>query len=465
MRVAAFLVGGRFGRAVLDGGAEVEPDAESPEWDLFEAHAARQITRLARLASVLLIGFILVIWGLETLITTRPPAEAALFTSWRLGVLAAFAAMYVALGTRSFAARHPVLVCLPFCAGACALMSHFLAELGGLETPFFYMLCAAFFVPVPATGHLVARSCFLLGLAAGIVGGFFGAHPEHAANPLFIESMLFLASVLIASVLIGHVVYVGACRRFFQGTALKRSAAALAELNRTLDARVRQKTADLAQLADHLQVVQDEERGRISRELHDELGQRLSAMCYVLALIRQRFDRAPASIAPNLAELETMLDDTLVCMREVVSGLRPPVLDQLGLFSAVEWLARRTAERTGLVCNLAASGNETRNPEIAVTTYRVLQESLTNVSRHASATRVDIQLTVDTGGLSREVQDDGCGFPPDGPEQARDRNGILGMRERARALGGHLSTDNGPTGGARVRLTLPAPGNTEAECA
>ena len=456
MRIAALLVGGRFGRAVLAGDAEPEPGPESPDWELFERHSAGQITRLCRLAAVLLVSFMLVVWALETLVMTRAPAEQAVFTTWRLLVIGTFGALYLLLGVWPIAARHPVLTSAPFCAGACAVVSHFVAGLGGLETPFFYMLCAVLFVPVPAPAHMVARGLFLLGLALALVFGFFGGHPAHARSPLVAEAFLFMGSVLVASAMIGHVAYVGTCRRFFQGLALQRSAAALEELNHTLDGRVRRKTADLAQLADHLQVVQDEERGRISRELHDELGQRLSAMRYVLAHLRRRFEHAPTTIGPNLDEVDKMLDDTLGCMRAVVSGLRPPLLDQLGLIPAVEWLVQRTGERTGLVCTVTVSGEETREPATSVAAYRVLQESLTNVTRHAEARRVDIHLRLDAEGVSLEIVDDGRGFPPGGPERAHDQNGILGMRERARALGGELHTDNAPAGGARVRLTLPA---------
>ena len=149
-----------------------------------------------------------------------------------------------------------------------------------------------------------------------------------------------------------------------------------------------------------------------------------------------------------------MLDGTLASARGIVAGLRPPVLEELGLRSAVEWLAQRTSETSGLECRLELGDDRACDTLVSVATFRVFQESLTNVTRHAGATRVDVRLAIEPDSLELEVVDDGRGFP-DAATAPRNRNGLLGMRERARALGGELHTDNVPTGGARVRLRLP----------
>lgn len=152
-----------------------------------------------------------------------------------------------------------------------------------------------------------------------------------------------------------------------------------------------------------------------------------------------------------------MLDGALGCTRHIVTGLRPPLLDQVGLAAAIEWLARHTSERTGIHCtlDLADDVDDGRDPVVSVAAYRVLQESLTNITRHADAAHATIRLRVSPGRLDLEVADDGCGFPVELDGRPSERNGLLGMRERATALGGELRTDNAPAGGARVRLSLP----------
>jgi signal transduction histidine kinase len=291
--------------------------------------------------------------------------------------------------------------------------------------------------------------------------GFFGSHPSYLDAPMVVDALLFFGTLTAAAVLMGHGTYVGYCHRFFQGLAIERAARDLEALNAVLSERVRERTAELRRLAEHLQVAQEDERGRIARELHDELGQRLSALRYVLVHARQRFARAPDAIGPNLDELDAMIAGALDCTRDIVSGLRPPLLDQIGLAAAIEWLARRMSEQAGIACDLDLGDDETCDPAVSVAAYRVLQECVTNITRHAGATRMAIRLRMSPEDLSLEVSDDGRGFPEErgGPT---DRNGLLGMRERAAALGGRLDTDNGPGGGARVRLRLPMAAPAEA---
>lgn len=457
MRAASLFVGGRVGRLTTPDRATLEPPPpDSPDWDLCARDTARQNAILARLAAALIMAFLVVVWPLDLLFLDRDAAQQAIFTHWRLSVLGVFSAMYLTLSYVPAAQRRPAVASAPFCAAACAALAYFIGLVGGLERPFFYMVWVLLIIPAAAPMNLPARLLFQCTLAAGLLSGFFGAHPEHARSPLLLEALFFIVTVLAATTAVGHVVYVGTCQRFFQGLSIERTARELESLNGTLDQRVRQKTAELARITEHLQVVQDEERARIARELHDELGQRLSALRFVLANARRRFERAPTTLAPNLAELDGMIDGALACTREIVSGLRPPLLEQLGLAPAIEWLAHRTSRQTGIACALDLQGDGACSPAVAVAAYRVLQESLTNVARHAGASRMSVRLRVSPERVELEVVDDGRGFPGEGAGPTADRNGLLGMRERAYALGGELRTDNAPEGGARVRLTLPA---------
>ncbi|MFO0624979.1 MAG: sensor histidine kinase [Polyangiales bacterium] len=437
--------------------AEALPPPAAEDWSALEAHSAQYTARMARAVALFIMVFIFLFWGLDLMIRVREPAEQVIYTRWRLSMLFVFGAMFVTLSRWRLAQRHPVLASAPFTAAACASLAYLVGHLGGLERPFFNMLCTSVFVPIVAPGPLPSRVAFILVQSAGLLAGFFLPRPHYADTPEFLESLFFLGTLVPASVVVGHCGYINFCFSFFQGLKLERTALELDTLNRELGVCVRDQTASLRQLAEHLQVVQEDERGRLARELHDELGQRLSALRFVVARTRRLADRDPATVAPSLTELDSMVDGALDCTKHIVSGLRPPLLDQVGLVATIEWLARRVREQTGIQCTLDLFDeiDGRQDPVVSLAAYRAIQESVTNVTRHAGATRVFIRLRGSAERLDLEVCDDGRGFPTTGDELPSAHNGLLGMRERAVALGGALHTDNVPTGGARVRLTLP----------
>jgi signal transduction histidine kinase len=457
MRASSLLVGGWWAQLATSGrtGTVTLPAAESPDWDALEEDASQLLLRLARTTCILLAGMVCLGWLVETMTLTRAPELEAAFTHWRLSVIAIAAGAYVTLSSWRAAQRFPLVALAPFLLGATAVLTRFLSTIGGLEQPWFLMTCALPIVTSLAPLPIPKRAGLLVGLDAALLLGFFGTKPSYAADPRIVDALIFLGTLTMAGLLIGHIAYVGYCHRFFQGLSIERGAMELEALNSALNERVRERTAELRRLAEHLQVVQEDERGRIARELHDELGQRLSALRYVLVHARQRFARTPAAIGPNLDEIDRMIAGALDCTRDIVSGLRPPLLDQIGLAATIEWLARRMSDQAGLACDLDLGDDEGCDPAVSVAAYRVVQESVTNVTRHARATRIAIRLRVSKEDLSLEVSDDGCGFPEPQGNRPTDRNGLLGMRERALALGGRLDTDNAPDGGARVRLRLP----------
>jgi signal transduction histidine kinase len=235
------------------------------------------------------------------------------------------------------------------------------------------------------------------------------------------------------------------------------------ELNRTLEQRVRRQTQELRALAAHLESVREDERTRIARELHDELGQELTALRYALTFLRQRFERDPTSIRKNLDELDSLLGRTTTTTRQILSELRPRILDDLGLDAGVEWLLKRTEERAGLSCRLVTSCRKLDlDVETSIAAFRILQESLTNVVRHAQATHVDVEVVVEQGELRMSVRDDGIGMPATPaakmPLPGKGGMGLIGMRERVDTLGGELRFESGPGIGTTVRVHLPLPG-------
>lgn len=456
MRASALLVGVTFFAGAPDPSGIVLPPLDSPDWDAMERHTARQTRHLVCSTMVVLAVMLGLGWAIDLLVVHRDPLLQATFTRWRLLLLVAIACVYTTVRYWAPGARNPALTCAPFAALGCAGLGHFVSQLGGLERPYFYMMSGVLIIPAVAHVHLPARVVFLLMQAASMIAGFFWSRPLPTEGPLLAETLITFASLLSGSALLGHAMYAGVCHRFFQGLALQRAGLALEAYNRDLGRRVAEQTADLRRLAEHLQLVQEDERARLARELHDELGQRLSAMRYAVANAKNRISRDPATASENLAELDAMIGGALDCTSHIVSGLRPPLLDQVGLTAAIEWLARRMSEQANLRCALDLDEDEERcSPAISAATFRVLQESLTNVARHADATSVHVELRFSPQKLTLVVVDDGRGFSAEDAARPAERNGLLGMRERAMALGGELKTDNAARGGARVRLTLP----------
>jgi PAS domain S-box-containing protein len=216
---------------------------------------------------------------------------------------------------------------------------------------------------------------------------------------------------------------------------------------------------ELRRLSANVVEAREEERRRIARELHDELGQRLTALKLELSAMQPTADQPCDST--RIAGMLEMIDDTVAAVRRISADLRPMMLDDLGLNAAIEWLARDAARRLDLEVTVRLGEEDAPvAPGAAIAVYRMVQEALTNVARHARATDVAIEMRQEGGELVLSVRDNGIGFP-DTQVHPEGRYGLLGIRERAYMLGGRLEVDNPPGGGGRltVRLPLqPAPG-------
>jgi len=211
--------------------------------------------------------------------------------------------------------------------------------------------------------------------------------------------------------------------------------------------------SDLRKLSANLVNAREDERRRIARELHDELGQRLTALKMELAALATQPD-APTR-EQRIASMVEMVDDTVASVRRIATELRPLMLDDLGLVAAIEWLAQNWSARMGVRVKLHL---EPRLPEIGdaatIALYRVVQEALTNIARHARAREVRIELRRGAGALRLSVQDDGVGF--DETSIYREgSHGLMGIRERTHMLGGELRIGNARQGGGRISVRLP----------
>jgi signal transduction histidine kinase len=209
----------------------------------------------------------------------------------------------------------------------------------------------------------------------------------------------------------------------------------------------------LRELSASVVEAREEERRRIARELHDELGQRLTALKMDLSILAGSTD--PQAVDERIRGMLATLDDTVASVRRISADLRPMMLDDLGLNAAIEWLARDATQRMGVAVTLQLGDADPPVDErVATAVYRMVQEALTNVARHAQATGVQVTLRAGAGELVLTVQDNGIGFSADALER-EGSFGLMGLRERALMLGGRMEVGNVPGSGGRVTITLP----------
>jgi signal transduction histidine kinase len=221
--------------------------------------------------------------------------------------------------------------------------------------------------------------------------------------------------------------------------------------------QLKERQHELRQLSAQVLEAREEEKTRIARELHDELGQLLSAMKMDLGWMRERMPGADPELSLKAQKMGETLDQTVNSVRRIAADLRPLMLDDLGLPDAAAWLVEDFEKRSGIRCeckivNGAESADFERN--IANTVYRALQESLTNIGRHAAATSAWVLLRIDAEGIRLEVEDNGRGVAPSDLAKSHSL-GLKGMRERVFHIGGSLEVSSPPRGGTRVNVRVP----------
>jgi signal transduction histidine kinase len=217
------------------------------------------------------------------------------------------------------------------------------------------------------------------------------------------------------------------------------------------DARV--SAAALRELTHRLQSVREEEQSRMAREIHDQLGQLVTAVRMDVVNIQRKLVRSNPEAAARLAEMTLLLDTAAGIVRRIAGELRPALLEDLGLAAALEWMARDFTERWAVPVRVDVHANlPVLDLSVATGLFRVAQEALTNVARHARASAVTIHVRNTGAGIRLDVSDDGVGFDPAGHGLTL---GVLGMRERAALLGGGMHLTSAPGSGTCVSVTVP----------
>ena len=316
---------------------------------------------------------------------------------------------------------------------------------------------------VPLLWRVFLANALVLVLSAGLLAGT----PFTISAPIATNQATVLG-VGLAAMLVANLLLLRRAMSPLRRLTKLMAVVDLLEPGRRLETSSSHQPADLAAVTDSFNAMlerleaerrdssrrvlsaQEGERLRIARELHDELGQVMTA---IVIETERLTAQAPAELRPNLVRQAAWVQQSLEALRRITRDLRPEALDDLGLVNAFIALCKRAAEQSGLEVErrLAPSLPE-RGAEVDLVLYRVAQESLTNVMRHADANYVLVELLDRDGRLVLRVEDDGRGFDPDGVALGA---GIAGMRERALLIGAQVQIDSRPGAGTRVVLDLP----------
>jgi PAS domain S-box-containing protein len=230
---------------------------------------------------------------------------------------------------------------------------------------------------------------------------------------------------------------------------------------RQAQSELRESRDRLRELSSALQTIREEEKTRIARELHDELGQALTALKMDTSAISNELDLAQASLRKRTESMKQLIDTTVNAVRRISSDLRPVMLDNLGLVPTLDWLTKDFSRRTGIRVDLnIPDDNLGVGGDAATAIFRIVQEALTNVARHAGASDVAVEARHQDGTVVVRVRDNGKGMAQQDARKSRSF-GLLGMRERAYVLGGELKVSHAPGGGTLIEALIPAFGTTK----
>ncbi len=221
------------------------------------------------------------------------------------------------------------------------------------------------------------------------------------------------------------------------------------------EAELRESQRQLAALSNHLQHVKEEEREHIARDVHDVLGGHLVAMKFEIAMLSAKLDAPPQALAQRAASLGQLVDEGIETVSRVTRELRPGILRDFGLAAAIEGQAEDFTQRTGIPCRILCADHDIELAEGAsIALFRIFQEALTNISKHAGAESVEVRLTEEGDDVILEIADDGCGIAPEDFNKPRSF-GLRGIRERLSSLGGGFEHAPNEPKGSRLVARMP----------
>lgn len=224
------------------------------------------------------------------------------------------------------------------------------------------------------------------------------------------------------------------------------------ELLKESSEELKKSLEQLHSLAKYTEKAREYERKSIARELHDDLGQALTAVKIDLGMIRQKV--TDDEVINRISKLTTLVSQTIKTVQRLTSQLRPEIIDDLGLEAAIKWYTKEFSERNGIEINVEMDSDLLISPDDSITLFRIIQESLTNIARHAQASKIEITLFCDGDSIVLKISDNGIGITND-KLSSKKSFGLIGMRERANTLGGTFGISSETGKGTQISLCFP----------
>ncbi len=429
----------------LEGDEQFDVDAD--EWSAFEAHAVRSTSRWAGGVCLLCAGATVILWPFDY-IFENTAVEIFELARFRLLIVGTLLVSFAASRLTAFGKRRPIELWTLTACVSFFIIGWCVSAIGDLESRYFGMLYFSSIVTVLSLQPPWHRVASAFAVSTATLGGYLIRSPEYLQSPALPPTVTQLMFITVFSISLGHIVYRLNLVAFVQNLRLE-------SLNDDLELRVAEKTRDLRALLERISTSTEAENTELARELHDELGQELTAVAFTLAFTRRKAmstDAAPV-VLRAIDELDILLARTRTSMRRILGRLRPVVVEELGWKGAATWLLEDFEHRTG-VTTVAETELDLPDlpPPYSDGLFRILQEGLTNVARHAQASQVRVSLRQEDDSIVLEFADNGHGLAPTADGSGL---GMIGMRERAAHLGGRVDWLEPDGGGVLVRVKLP----------
>lgn len=438
----------------LERAFDIQPeDLSDDEVRGYTASSRKLMADNATAIVLVLVAGALVFWPMDLVAFRSRPEVIAIFAQWRLSAVVLLLAVLL-VGRRSgLLRRRPEVVAAFTAIAGFGITGWFMGRLGGLDGPWFTFLTVTPMFTVILLMPLRARLVLNFGIMAAAWVGLVAARPDALGHPSHDTVMAQYVFNCLYGVLTGHVTYLVLRANFASNARLASSREALQRLTAHLEVRVAERTAELRRLLVSAEGVRERERTWIVREIHDALGQELTALRYGIAVLRRQIGQ---SVAANAFEpVEELVGRAAGSVRRILGGLSTELPDHMPLPEAMGRMVQQIGERAGLNTQFDAGPPQfgRLDPRSRQTLYRIAQEATTNVLRHANARSLYVRLHRADGGVCLEVEDDGVGLTAAAPAGI----GMAGIRQRAAECGGSASWAPCPAGGTVLRVELPCP--------
>jgi signal transduction histidine kinase len=423
----------------------------SPEWKEALAMHARHLTAAGvRGTAVVMFLLVLLGWPTDLLVFTPGSPEMQAMFSWRVWLLADCAATFVALRGRWWAA-HAFLVALVGFTVPVGVSGWLMGGIGAFHSPLSYGIYSVPLMTVLLVVDLPKRIFATALLVVAYFVCIFAADPSHLSHPIAGAPFIWSVAASITAVVVGHVVYALLTTNFLQRRRLDAQAL-------ELRARVSEQTAEIRHLAASISSIQERERSRIAQDLHDELGQLLVGLGMEIELLQRQTgmnDVTGGPIDGPWPTLREMINGTHDSLHRVIGALQPRALEEQGFDLAVTRMVHDLAKQHRFHAEVhIAVESDAFSPTASVILYRIIQEAVTNIARHAQAHHARLWLDSSDGDLVLRVSDDGVGFDP---ALLVNGNclGLAGIRERSRLLRGTCTIASRPACGCEMVIRVP----------